>query len=164
MNAVVVDTNVARTANGDAEQAGPGCVSRCIDELTRIGKDRQLLLDDAGLILLEYLKASPYSSPRGPGDLFIVWVNDNQANPTRVRTVPVTPLDDPRGFAEFPEDPDLQDFDRDDRKFVATALNGGSSVPILNATDTDWWEYAAPLKRNGVRLEFLCPELMHDRK
>lgn len=162
MMSVVLDTNVALTANGDAEQADLQCVSRCLQELTATRNERELLLDDGGLILQEYLKRKPHGFPQGPGDAFLVWVHDNQANPMHIRAVPVTPLLEPRGFAEFPADSELASFDEDDRKFVAVALASGDTPPILNATDTDWWIHRIALARNGVCIEFLCPHLMVD--
>lgn len=158
---VVVDTNVALTANGEAGQAGPQCVLRCLQELAATMNERRVLLDDAGLVLHEYLKQKPHGFPQGPGDAFLVWVYDNQSNPEHTRVVPVTPLNgDPQAFAEFPDDAELVGFDQDDRKFVAVALASGNSPLILNATDTDWWVYREALVRNGVRVEFLCPHLM----
>lgn len=163
MASVVVDTNVACAANGAAKQADPQCALRCLQELVATRNGRQVLLDDKGLILQEYLKQKPHGFPQGPGDAFLVWVYDNQANPVHIQVVPVTPLgDDPRGFAEFPDDADLMAFDQDDRKFVAVALAGGGNPPILNATDTDWWIHRDALARNGVRVAFLCPHLMID--
>ncbi|GIV75830.1 MAG: hypothetical protein KatS3mg050_0224 [Litorilinea sp.] len=44
------------------------------------------------------------------------------------------------------------------RKFVAVALVHGGNPPILNAVDSDWWDYREPLTAAGVRIEFLCPE------
>ena len=61
---------------------------------------------------------------------------------------------------EFPEDSDLADFDWNDRKFVAVACAAGTSPPILNASDTDWLRHHEALGRHGVRVNFLCPELM----
>ena len=43
---VVVDTNVPRTANGDAPQANRACVLRCVDELERIQRECRLVLDN----------------------------------------------------------------------------------------------------------------------
>jgi hypothetical protein len=159
---VVVDTNVALAADGKANQANRQCVLRCMQELVAIRNGRQMLLDDKGLILQEYLKQRPYGFPQSTGDAFLVWIFDNQANCAHVRIVPVTPLNgDPRGFAEFPEDAELMAFDEDDRKFVAVALASGNAPPILNATDTDWRIHQDALARNGVRVEFLCPQLMN---
>ena len=123
------------------------------------------MLDDLGLILDEYLKQKPHGFPQGPGDAFLVWVYDNQANPAHIRSVSITPLDDdPRGFAEFPDDADLIDFDADDRKFVAVALASDLAPMILNATDTDWWVHRKALARNSIRVKFLCPHLMKDKE
>jgi hypothetical protein len=31
------------------------------------------------------------------------------------------------------------------------------TVLVVNAVDSDWWEYREALERNGVRVECLCP-------
>ena len=162
---VVIDTNVPVVANGRAVQAGTQCRGRCIDELMATRARRRLLLDDQGQIIEVYRRhLSPAGQP-DPGDAFFKWLWDNQANPAHVRIVSVTPLDDdPRGFAEVPADVDLATFDWDDRKFVAVALASGSAPSILNASDRDWWIHRRALKRCGVRVEFLCPELMNNRE
>ena len=90
---------------------------------------------------------------------FFKWLWDNQANPKHCQKVPITP-DPNREFAEFPDDPDLSGFDRKDRKFVAVALASGLDPEVLNATDKGWYYYSAALKRNGVRVQFLCPDAM----
>lgn len=163
MTAVVVDTNVALTANGRAEQAGPDCQLACLNRLASVKRAGRVVLDRTGLILDEYLKQQPHGSPRGAGDAFLVWVNDNQANPAMCELVDITLLEDEsRGFAEFPNDPDLGAFDPADRKFVAVVLASRDNPPVLNATDTDWHHFRDALRRNGVEVEFLCPDLMHD--
>jgi hypothetical protein len=60
-------------------------------------------------------------------------------------------------FLEFPKDPDLKGFDRSDHKFVAIVVASGEGAPVLDATDSDWWDYRDALMRNGVRVEFICP-------
>ena len=87
------------------------------------------------------------------------WLLNMQFNVGYVRRVAITPNAD-RGFEEFPDDPALASFDRDDRKFVAVACASGGSPSIVNATDTDWWEYREVLEEHGVAIHFLCPELM----
>jgi len=156
-----MDTNVPVVANGRMSQANHDCVSACIDALLRIRQERRLLLDNGGLILDEYRRNLSPSGQPGPGDAFFKWLWDNQGNADQCRRVDVTP-DDNRGFAEFPDDADLSDFDPDDRKFVAVALASEVTPPTLNATDTDWWIHRNALVRNGVRVEFLCPHLMID--
>jgi hypothetical protein len=123
----------------------------------------QIILDDAFEILGEYLMQKPHGMPRGPGDAFLVWVNDNQGNPERCRIVTITALPgDPRRFVEFPDDLNLAKFDSSDRKFVAAVRATGDAGIVLNATDTDWWHFREALATHGVHVEFLCPELMND--
>ena len=57
----------------------------------------------------------------------------------------------------------LAGVDRDDHKFVAVALANQVMSRILNATDSDWWDYRVPLEANGIQIEFLCPDAMAAR-
>lgn len=165
MSAAVVDTNVAIVANGRAPQAGDGCVAACIEALLEMRERRRILLDEAGEILDEYLRYLSFSGQPGPGDAFFKWLWSNQANPEHCRQVPITPAAEAgRGFEEFPDDPDLAGFDRADRKFVAVAIACGEPAPIWNASDTDWWSCREVLRRHGVEVRFLCPELMSGRR
>lgn len=155
----VVDTNVAVVANGMTDQANDVCVQRCVDELQNILRQGRLLLDDNWHILQEYQKHLGHRGSARPGDAFIKWVLQHQANDQFVRRVAITP-DEERGFEEFPDDPQLAEFDADDRKFVAVAVASGASPAVLNASDRDWWEHREALQRNGVTVSFLCPNLM----
>lgn len=156
---VVVDTNVPLVANGKAEQADLACEVACVRKLIQIRSERRILLDDKQLIIEEYRRNLNHSGQPGVGDVFFKWLYENQANPLHCRIVPVTCHAD-RVFAEFPEDPRLVKFDKDDRKFVAVALASGINPQVLNATDTDWWHDRQALAENGVNVLFLCPELM----
>jgi hypothetical protein len=157
-----MDTNVAVVANGRAEQAGDRCVATCITNLLEIRDSRRVLLDESGLILEEYRRhLSPAGQP-GPGDAFFKWLWNNQSNPDQCRQVPITPIQGSRGFEELPDDPDLEAFDPSDRKFVAVAVASGEHPPILNAADTDWWIHREALRRRGIEVRFLCPELMRE--
>jgi hypothetical protein len=161
MSRMVVDTNVAVCANGEAAQASPECVIACVDALERLKRRGMVLIDVHGHILDEYVGRLSRSGQPGVGDAFLRWLIDNQANRYRVRQVRITP-DGTGGYAEFPADPALAGFDRDDRKFVAVALAASPRrpPPILNATDSDWKTFEAELAMHHVRIEFLCPELM----
>jgi hypothetical protein len=158
---VVMDTNVPIVANGAAGQAGPNCVLACVDALVRIRQRHCVLLDQGGLILDEYRRyLSPAGEP-GAGDAFFKWLWDSQCSDL-CQTVAITPHET-RGFAEFPDDADLQGFDPSDRKFVAVAVAGGSAARVVNASDTDWWAHRKALARYGVIVQFLCPELMTEQ-
>ena len=160
--AIVLDTNVAVVANGMAEQADKACMYTCTVKLLQITRNDEnlLLLDDKYLILSEYQNRLDFSGQPGPGDGFFKWLWERQADERHCRIVPVTSHED-RGFEEFPDDADLASFDMDDRKFVAVALASRSSPQVLNASDTDWWHHRDPLRKRGIDVVFLCPDLMN---
>lgn len=159
---VVMDTNVAVVANGEASQAGPDCVTACISRIKSIQKEETILVDDSGFVLQEYRRRLRPRGEPGIGHQFFLWLADHLGDETRCRQVQVTPHGE-RGFAEFPDSEDLRDFDRDDRAFVAVAIASGVGPPVVNASDTDWWNHREALARHGVEIEFLCPELMPER-
>ena len=165
MNAFVVDTNVPVVANGRSNQADPDCVIACIQALTEIREQGVIMLDDALLILKEYMRNLSMSGQPGAGDFFMKWVWAIQAHPNHCQQVTITPrMDDPTNFVEFPPDAELAGFDRSDRKFVAVALASSSTPTVLNAVDSDWAEHYVALTRNGIRLTFLCPQLVFPKE
>jgi hypothetical protein len=162
---VVLDTNVAVVANLRTEQAGDDCERVCITTLLEVRESRRVLLDESGAILEEYRRHLSPSGQPGVGDAFFKWLWVNQANPECCRQVPITPIyGGTRVFEEFPDDPDLAAFDPSDRKFVAVAVASGERPRILNAADTDWWIHREALRRHGIEVGFLCPELMEGER
>jgi hypothetical protein len=156
---VIVDTNVPIVANRKSPQASPECVKECARRLGQITKGKaRLALDDKWQIINEYKNKLNEKGQPGIGDSFLKWVLTNQANAMHCVLVPITPQGE--SFAEFPSALELQNFDRSDRKFVAVALAHPDRPPILQAVDTDWWGVREALSRNGVQIEFLCPEDM----
>ena len=156
---VVMDTNVAVVANGKTGQADKDCILQCIARLRHIQEECLLLLDDKNRIIDEYRNNLNPSGQPGPGDAFFLWLWRNQANQEYCRKIVVTSHED-RGFEEFPDEPNLRDFDQDDRKFVAVTLASGTGPKVLNASDTDWWHHRQALQQHGVEIVFLCPDLM----
>lgn len=160
MRAVVVDTNVPVAANALANHVSEDCVMNCVERLKQVRKKEVLLLDDGMRILQEYMGYLSPSGQPGIGDMFMKWVWNNQANPKHCKIISITELGEKPYYREFPNDDELGAFDRSDRKFVAVAKASGLDPPIINATDTDWWDYHQPLQKNGIKVEFICPELM----
>ncbi|MBI3961041.1 MAG: hypothetical protein HY328_19690 [Chloroflexi bacterium] len=159
--AVVVDTNVPKTANGDATaQASPACIRACVAAVSRVQRGEVLVLDSGWRILNEYKGQLRSSGQPGAGDAFLKWVLTNWTNPQRCFLVALTDVAAPQLFAEFPDDPALAAFDPSDHKFVAVALAHPEQPPILNATDTDWWHFQARLAVYGVTVDFLCPDAL----
>jgi hypothetical protein len=157
----LVDTNVARVANwpNDPTHASADCVRECVRRIQEVTSGGGLLLDEAWLIIREYMQQLRSSGQPGVGDAFLRTVLTRYADPSWCTLVTITP-DSERGFKEFPDDPELVRFDRSDRKFVAVALAGPQPSTVLNAVDSDWWEHRDLLARNGVRIEFICPDAM----
>jgi hypothetical protein len=159
MAAFVVDTNVPIGANGKSH-ADPACVIACIDGLSTVCSEGVIVLDDAMRILKEYMDHLSLSGEPGAGDAFIKWVWNVQGDEKRCERVALTPCDEngAENFAEFPDDPDLAGFDRKDRKFAAAALASLKAPIVLNALDSDWAESYDALVRNGLTIQFLCPQ------
>ena len=161
MTASVVDTNVLQVANLANEQAnaehGTACILAAVEALRQVSDDRSLLLDSGGEIMSEYRKQRfSYAGQPGVGDQFFRWVHQNAASLTAVR---LTAHPD-RDFAEFPGDPALERFDRDDRVFVAVAAAGPKPNRIVNAVDSDYRIHQQALQQAGITVEEICPNLL----
>ncbi|MBI5360853.1 MAG: hypothetical protein HZA48_09770 [Planctomycetes bacterium] len=154
----VVDTNVPIVANNHAPQASLDCVSACIRELETLVNSGTVVLDNGNLILNEYISELGFSGQPGPGSAFVKWIWDNQGYVDKCEKVDITENKD-RVFTEFPDEPALKDFHKDDRKFVAVALKSANNPEILNAVDSDWWNYREVFMRCGIRVRFLCRQV-----
>ena len=155
----VVDTNVIAVANGRAEQASVECVDASIEYLSLLRDSGVVVLDDGLLMVDEYKRHATAEGQPGIGDMFLRHLLDNLGNTERCNVVHITPHDD-REFEEFPDDEALRKFHRDDRKFVAAALRCEPTAEVVNAVDSDWWDFQEALSRHGVAVRFLCPEIM----
>ncbi len=158
--AVVIDTNVLATANGKSDHAGPDCLLSCLNALEEAKKRHVVTVDNGMLILDEYRRHASLGGQPCVGDAFLKWLWQNQGNSRHCEQVTITPTkSDQRNFQEFPDDPALSKFDPSDRKFVAVALASHNRPPILNATDSDWWDFRQAFADNGLDIIFLCPDL-----
>jgi hypothetical protein len=116
-----------------------------------------LVIDAGGEVFGEYRKHLSFAGQPGMGDLFFKWLVDNRYRPDRVTQTPLTPH--PRreaGYLEFPDDPALQNFDFDDRVFVALACAHPGRPSILTAVDSDYWHHREPLAGLGVAVVHVC--------
>jgi len=169
MTTYAVDTNVLIVANeappggpiGRSPQASLGCVLAAMQKLLEISRSGRIALDSLGLVLREYHGARmSYAGQPGFGDAFFKWVHENQANPAFCDVVGIHIKDGTNDeFEEFPPDDDLESFDRSDRKFVAIVIGFRPNyAAVLNAVDSDWWDHREVLSRNGIEVEFVCPD------
>jgi hypothetical protein len=156
----IIDTNVLIAANGrDCPQVTPQCRLSSSQYLRNFQNQGIIVIDNRWLILNEYKHKVNQTGQPGIGDAFLKWVLTNQANFKRCEQVVINPLKD-SSFAEFPDDPELEKFDQSDRKFVAVALASIDRPPIINAVDSDWLEFYEPLVKNGIKIQFLCPDIV----
>lgn len=157
---VVIDANVLAAADGLAQQAGQDCITECCRALMDARAGR-IVVDTDGAILQEYRRCARRDNPPSVALEFLLHILRSEFIPNRVERVAVT--DHPeRRYAEFPDEPDLNDFDVDDRVYVAVALTSQGRPSIDNATDTDWWAARTALAQAGIVINFLCPELMQN--
>ncbi len=164
MLAYVVDTNVGIAANGrNCPQANRQCRQTCIAKLREcvdiLKGHRQgvIVVDQGGEIFQEY-KQLNFSGQPGTGDMFFRELYQYLGSPTCAQ-VNIHP-NFSRGYDEFPDDPELDNFDPSDRKFVAVALAHPASPVILNATDSDWAHFENILKSHGINIKQLCPDCL----
>ena len=149
---VVVDTNVPIVANGRDTHADDQCQLNCIEKIRAIQATGIVVLDDRELILKEYSSHFSFEGEPGVGDAFYKYISDHLYSEFRVLRVAVTPTNDNRrGFEELPEN----GLDPSDRKFLAVAMV--ANAPVVNATDSDWYEQRSLLDGLSVTVEQLCP-------
>ena len=153
----IIDTNILLVANKQHDGVSSQCILECVNSLDALRKVGVVVLDDAHEILREYmLKTTPNTGNR-VGDAFLKWLLQNTRNARRVKCVHIEPHQE-RGYAEFPEDDELSDFDRADRKFVAVAAKHPKRPPILQAADSKWKAWSPQLAKHGISIQFLCPQ------
>lgn len=156
----LVDTNIPALANGTTDEELSKLSDDCIDMLMHLKKQGGLVLDEGDRIFDEYRTNLRLSGQPGFGDQFMKWVHDNRWNEQHCRQIPITCTDESNQiFEEFPEHPDLKDFDVSDRKFVAVANADHLNPSIMQAVDYKWWGWKDALKEAGIEVRFLDPTL-----
>ena len=149
---LVIDTNVAISANGKNTHASFACQLSCIEALQTC-KNLNIAIDKTGLIMEEYKRHLSHAGQPGVGDMFFKYLHDNQHAENKIHSVCITLSSDTgRGFEELP----INLLDSSDRKFLATAVV--AQATIVNATDSDWAEQSELLETLHIEIKQLCPE------
>lgn len=157
----LVDTNVLLVAEGLHDGVSDDCRRRCQVRLIEFMREGHLVVDDGHRILTEYgHKLRGNRKEPGLGRTFYKWALEKRTVAARCTQVTITPVAgsvDGADFVEFPAHPKLADFDRSDRKFVATAAgHAAPHPPIVQAADSKWVGWAPALAEVGIAVEFLC--------
>lgn len=163
MNAVIVDTNVIVVANGEADHASLDCIERCQQRLKQITfQSVRTVVDDRWRILNEYKRNANVVRQKGVGDGFVKRLLQNWRYPDICTMVKITPLaGNGTDFTEFPNDDEkLEDFHKNDRKFIAVALayqqDEGEIPTILLAIDRGWLQFTNALVSHGINVDIIC--------
>ena len=161
----IIDTNVLVAANGrDCPQVTPQCRLISSQYLHNFQKQGIIVIDNRWLILNEYKNNVNEKGQPGIGDEFLLWVLRNQANIKHCEKVTIHSISsdksDKNKFEEFPSDPELDNFDPSDRKFIAVSLATSDRPPIIVAVDRGWTRFHEPLVKNGIKIQFLCPDVV----
>lgn len=152
----VVDTNVLLVANGQHADVSPDCVIACVKRLQTLEKKGVVVIDDRHRILGEYRRKTSVSPPKGVGDVFLKSLLRNAGNTRHVEQVSLTETAADR-FDEFPVPALEAAFDPPDRKFAAVAHAHPQKPSVWQAADSKWLAWWQDLRKQGVRVEFLCP-------
>jgi len=153
---IVVDTNVLIAANGN-DPEWISIAAKCASRLKRTQKLETVCIDDGQRIMREYRQHLP-SNRKGFGDMFYIWLAQNQSNLQKCEQVRITALEtDDTAFTECPEVDDAlsSQIDPSDRKFIAVANAHPEKPPILQATDSKWIGWKEGLATVGIQIEFI---------
>lgn len=153
----VVDTNVLLVADNAHPHVGRECIEACVNLLSHVRDGGQLVIDDQRRILLEYLSAIHRQRNKGVGYAFAKWAAQNLSNSTKITQVHITESS-ADWFDEFPGGALQEEFDRADRKFIATCAAHPDKPPVVQATDSKWVGFWKALHVFGVNVEFICPD------
>lgn len=152
----IVDTNVPIVANGkplppEERPASIDCRIAAVNFLQQVLNNGKILIDLAGEIQAEYRRYLNASGQPGVGDRFYQEVLNSA--PNRIERIEL-PVRDDGEFEDIPQALITANFDPSDRKFAALAKK--ETVPVSNATDSDWINHATLLQNNGIQIIFVC--------
>lgn len=168
----ILDTNVPKTANLAVATDGvtnenAKCVERCVELIEKIIKSKGsgLVLDSMDEIFDEYRGQLNLGGSPGQGDAFMKWLHDNRWNFPEIDRVNITKNNDT--YSEFPQHPELANFDISDRKFVATSNAHPCKPCIYQAADSKWWGWKDALLEVNIKVCFMDEqyiETIYNRK
>lgn len=135
--------------------ASERCVAQCVAIATTIADGQCVAVDRFDAILGEYVGTVAGKGASGFVAKLVRSLWTRRWDPKVCFFVDITPIDAPPGsFAEVPQA--LQDFDIDDQKFIAVACASGTTPPVYQALDREWWDRRADLVDARLDVQFAC--------
>ncbi|MBQ8707344.1 MAG: hypothetical protein IJ523_04600 [Succinivibrionaceae bacterium] len=164
MKHLIIDTNVplkAATVKPD-DEIDRRCCLACLNFIKELmDSDDIVVLDRGKEILNEYRRNIDTSKEDSVSSQFLMWLLRRMLT-GKVDLHEITKIGD-NAYAEYPNSPQLEHFDRSDRKFVALANAHPQHPSIYNGSDTDWWDFREALEQVGIHVFFLCEEYMRTK-
>lgn len=155
----VVDENVLMVAYGNSTpQADSACRLKAIERLEDIKNNGIIVIDDNDEVLKKYRNKISSNGQPSTARAFIQHVMENYNLDYVIRLG--LAKNAKRGYENFPADTALDNFDYDDRIYVALALTNTKKTFISNAVDSDYSIHKNHLENNGVFVEELCPHCL----
>lgn len=159
----IIDTNVPLVAADKHDRATAKCRRACEIYVKLILNGKIcVVIDDNRAAYTEY-RNNMYPDPNPSSGLasnFLMHVIQNYGNDKRVLRIPLV-REENGEYTAWPQDPELVNFDPDDRKWIALARafrqETGQYAPITYAIERDWHNNRVALTRHGVELDHLCP-------
>ncbi|HVU93727.1 MAG TPA: hypothetical protein VHE34_00820 [Puia sp.] len=154
----IVDTNVPIVAQGDEHPMDLDCELACIEFIEQVlSNQHTIVIDDCFHVIREYQRKLNSKGQQKLGDRFLYWVLTNQANPSRVKQIPITQTDAlGHEFAEYPASLHNINIDHSDKKFIAIAKANGQNSTIVQSSDSKWIGWIQNLFDEGILINFLC--------
>jgi len=166
MNNKIIDTNVPLTSVTTDVAIPLVCRQSCTQLISSVLKGEIIIvIDDQNEALREY-RNNMYPDPNPSAGLagqFMMYLFNYQYDKTRVHRAKLT-VSEPGEYEPFPEDNELDSFDKSDKKWIAISMSFKQEVqddaPINNATDSDWLHFEHVFVRLGIKIEFLCKDIL----
>jgi hypothetical protein len=152
----VIDTNVWVFVDKDISEVDTveelNCIDACKKWLNTFSQSEDVLaIDNQFQILREYRNNIK------TGGLAQQLLNKLETKP-RDRILGCEVTFDDGGYAILPEGYSFQD--PADRKWIAIAIQFNPCLPIVNATDTDWYKEKQSLLEKEIVIQELCESLV----
>ena len=156
---IIVDTNVIAAANCLTDHLSDKDTLSCQKFLADLFQDNIytiIAIDTSFKVLGEYFKYSNPSGQPGIGDKFAKWIYNNQFNQDKCKRLEIHKNGEDGDYIEFPDTPSLNNFDLNDRKYVAICVAANKVPHIVNGTDSDWYNFAEAFLEEGISIENIC--------
>lgn len=150
---LVIDTNVLMIADRRGSDITQLCVDSAIECVASLSDGNVICLDEDDAILDEYAANIKEIRPYSLVAKLLIDLRQQRYSASNIHRAPL-PKNHAGEYKDCPQSLIDANFDRSDRKFVALAKV--TQATVCNAVDTDWFDHADLLCREGIQVNNLC--------